>query len=69
MDVVLPVEVLLLDPERALHTAVFVHAVPERAVMGLKIVAGPGPPALEFALGFDVQVRAAVECVLGKLVH
>ena len=69
MDVAHAVEVLLLDPERALHLAVFVHPVPERAVMGLKIVAGPGPPALEFALGFDMQVGAAVECVLGEFVH
>jgi hypothetical protein len=37
--------------------------------MGLKIVAGPGSPALEFALGFEVKVRAAVECILGKFVH
>jgi hypothetical protein len=69
MDVVLPVEVLLLDPERAVHFAVFVHPVPERAGMGLKIVAGPGPPAGKFALGFDVQVRAALKCILGEFVH
>ena len=29
------VEVLFLDPERALHATVFVHPVPEGAVMGL----------------------------------
>ena len=69
MDVAHAVEVFFLDTERALHFAVLVHPVPERPVMGLKTVAGPGPPALEFALGFDVQVRAAIECVLGKLVH
>ena len=66
MDVVLPVQVLLLDPERALHAAVFVHPVPERAGMGLKIVAGPGPPTLEFAFGLFMQVRAAVKCNLGS---
>ena len=69
MDVAHAVKVLLFDPERALHFAVLVHPVPERAVMGLKTVAGPGPPARKFALGFDVQVGAVVECVLGKLVH
>ena len=69
MDVALPVEVLLLDPERALHAAVFIHSVPEWAVMSLKTVAGPGPPACEFALGFDMQVGAAVECVFGEFVH
>ena len=69
MDVALAVEVLFLDPECALHAAVFVHPVPERPVMGLKLVAGPGPPALKFALGFDVQIRMAIiECVFGKLV-
>ena len=69
MDVAHAVEVFFLDPERALHAAVFVHPVPERAVMGLKTVAGPGPPALEFALGFDMQVRAALKCILGEFVH
>ena len=69
MDVALAVEVLLLDPERALHAAVFVQSVPERAVMGLKTVAGPGPPARKFALGFDVQVGALVKCVFGEFVH
>ncbi len=63
------VEVLLLDPERALHLAALVDPVPERAVMGLKIVTGPGAPALEFALGCDVQIRAVVECVFGDFVH
>jgi len=37
--------------------------------MGLKIVAGPGPPSLEFAFGFDMQVRAALKCILGEFVH
>src|SRR5262249_33639949 len=69
MDIALAVEVLFLDPEDALHLAVLVHAVPERPVMGLEGVAGPGAPALEFALGFDVHVGAELECVLGKLVH
>ena len=69
MDVAHAVEVLLLDPERALHAAVFVHPVPERAVMGLKTVAGPGPPAGEFALGFDMQVGAAGGMHFGEFVH
>ena len=69
MDVAHAVEVLFLDPERALDAAVFVHPVPERPVMGLKTVAGPGPPAREFALGFDMQVGAVVECIFGEFVH
>ena len=69
MDVALAVEVLLLNPERALRAAVFVHPVPEGAVMGLKLIAGPGPPAGELAPGLDVQIRSVIECVFGKLVH
>ena len=69
MDIALAVEVLLLDPEDALHLSGLVHAVPERPVMGLEGVAGPGAPALEFALGFDMHIGAEVECVLRKLVH
>ena len=69
MDVAHAVEVLLLDPERALHLAVFVDPVPERPVMGLKTVTGPGAPTLEFALGFDVQIGTLAECILGELVH
>ena len=45
------VEVLFLDPECAADAAVILGAVPERPVMGLEIVAGPGPPPLEFPLG------------------
>ena len=69
MDVAHAVEVLLLDPERALHLAVVVDPVPERPVMGLEIVAGPGAPAREFALGFDVQIGAVEECGFGEFVH
>ena len=69
MDVALAVEVFFLDPERALHAAVFIHSVPEWAVMSLKTVAGPGPPARKFALGFDMQVGALVECIFGEFVH
>ena len=69
MDVALPVKVFLLYPERALHAAVFVHPVPEWAVMSLKTVAGPGPPAREFALGFNMQVGALLECIFGEFVH
>ena len=65
MDVAHAVEVFPLDPEGALHLAVFVHPVPERAVMGLETVAGPGAPALEFALGFRVQIGTMVECIFG----
>src|SRR6185436_4365935 len=61
MDVAHAVEVLLFDPERALDAPILVHPVPERAVMGLKAVAGPGPPAGKLALGFDVKVGAVVE--------
>jgi len=69
MDIALTVEVLLLDAEDALHLSGLVHAVPERPVMGLEGVAGPGAPARKFALGFDMHIGAEVECVLGKLVH
>ena len=69
MDIVLAVEVFCLDTERALDAAVFVHPVPKGPVMGLKIVAAPGPPAREFALGFQMQIGAVIECVFGKLVH
>jgi hypothetical protein len=48
--------------------AAVVHAVVERAVMGLKIVAAPGPPALEFAGSFDVQIGAVGECGFGQVV-
>jgi hypothetical protein len=49
MDVAHAVEMLFLDPERAMDAAVILHPVVERPVMGLKIVAAPGPPAREFA--------------------
>src|SRR5258707_9774856 len=68
MDVARAVEVLVLDPEHTLHLAVFVDPVPERPVMGLEIVTGPGAPAGEFALGFDVNVGIG-ECSFGELVH
>ena len=69
MYIVLAIEVLLLDPEGALYAAVFVHPVPKGPVMGLKIVAAPGPPAREFALGFQMQIGAVIECVFCELVH
>ena len=69
MDVAHAVEVLFLDPECALHLAVFVHPVPERPVMGLEIVTAPGAPALEFALGFDVQIGSLKEYGFGEVVH
>jgi hypothetical protein len=59
MDVPGAVEVLFLDPEGAADAAVRLDPVPEGADMGLKTVANPGSPALEFALGGDVEVGAA----------
>ncbi len=59
MDVAQAVEVLFLDPEGAADAAVVLDLVPERADMGLKAVAHPGPPARELALGRDMQVGAA----------
>jgi hypothetical protein len=52
-----------------MDAAVVVHAVVERPVMGLKIVAASDPPALEFASGFDVQIGAVEECGFGQVVH
>src|SRR5258707_13977183 len=69
MDVARAVEVLVLDPEHTLHLAVFVDPVPEWPVMGLEIVTGPGPPAGEFTLGFDVNIGTLGECSFGELVH
>jgi hypothetical protein len=69
MDVAHTVEMLFLDPERAMDAAVILHPVVERPVMGLKIVAAPGPPAREFAGGFDVQIGAVEECGFGQVVH
>ena len=69
MDVAGAVEMLLFDPEGAADLAVVLHAVVERPVMGLEIVAAPGAPAREFALGFDMQVGAAMECGFGQVVQ
>src|SRR3982074_3977826 len=69
MDVLHAVEMLVLDPEGAVDLAVVVHPVPERPVMGLKIVAAPGPPALEFAFSADVQIGAVEECGFGQGIH
>ncbi len=44
--------------------AVFLDPVPERSVMGLETVAGPGAPAGEFALGFDVEIGSLANAVL-----
>jgi hypothetical protein len=46
--------------------AIVVHPVVERPVMGLKIVAAPGSPALEFASRFGAQIRAVEECGFGQ---
>ncbi|MFK4407046.1 hypothetical protein ABH991_004080 [Bradyrhizobium ottawaense] len=59
VDVPGAVEVLFLDPEGAADVAIRLDPVPEGADMGLKTVANPGPPAHKFALGGDVEVRAA----------
>ena len=67
MDIAGAVEMFLLDPERAAHAAVVLGPVPERAVMALEIVAAPGPPSLEFALGGDVQVGAVPVCGFGQV--
>src|SRR5947209_6109902 len=69
MDVARTVEMLLLDPEHALHFAALVDPVPERTVMGLEIVTPPGAPAGEFALGFDVDAGENGECRFRELVH
>jgi hypothetical protein len=65
----LPLRCFCSDPEGAADQAVVVHAVVERPVMGLEIVAGPGSPAGEFALGFQVQIGAVEECGFGQVVH
>ncbi len=65
MDVAHAVEVLFLDAECAADAAVFLDPVPERPVVGFEAVAGPGAPAGEFALGFDVEIGSVVECGFG----
>jgi hypothetical protein len=37
--------------------------------MGFVIVAAPGPPAGEFALGFDIEIGAVEECGFGQVVQ
>jgi len=69
MDVSGAVEVLFLDPERRADAAVVLDLVPERADMALKTVANPGSPALELALGGDVQVGAAGRGRFGQFVQ
>ena len=69
MDVAGAIEMLLFDPERAADAAVVLHPVVEWPGMGLEIVAAPGSPAGEFALGFDMQVGAVVECGFGEVVQ
>ena len=69
MDIAGAVEVLFLDPEGALHAALVVDPVPERPVMRFEIVAGPGQPAGEFALGTDMQVGAVEECSFDEVIH
>ena len=69
MDVAHAVEMFVLDPECAVDAALVVHPVIERPVKRFKIVAAPGPPALEFALCFDMQIGAVEECAFGQVVH
>src|SRR5215813_13985113 len=69
MHVLGAVEMLLLDPEGAADAPVILHPVPERPVVGLIGVAGPGVPAGEFALGSDRKVRAVQEGGFGNVVH
>ena len=49
MDIAHPIQVLVFDAEGATNLPVILHAVPERAVVGLETVAAPGSPAFEFA--------------------
>jgi hypothetical protein len=37
--------------------------------MGLKTVAAPGSPALEFAFSADMQIGAVEECTFGQVIH
>jgi len=69
MNVVGAIEMLLCHPERAADAAIVLHPVIERAVMRLEIVAAPGAPTPEFALGFDVQIGSVVECGFDQVVH
>src|SRR5262249_21371433 len=54
MDVASAVEMLLFHPEGRADAAVILHPVPERPVIGLEIVAGPGPPARKFTFRADI---------------
>ena len=69
MNVAHAVEMLVLDPECAVDAPLIVHPVVEWPVKRFKIVAAPGPPALEFALCFDMQIGAVEECAFGQVVH
>ena len=69
MDIAGAVKMLFLDPERAAHAAVLAGAVPERPVIGLEIVTGPGPPAHKLTIGGDVQVGAVAVCFFSQVVH
>jgi hypothetical protein len=69
MDVAHAVEMLALDPECAVDAPLLVHPVIEWPVKRFEIVAAPGPPALEFTLCFDMQIRAVEECAFSQVVH
>src|ERR1700759_3159653 len=69
MDVACAVKMLLLDPECTADAAILLPLVPERPVVGLEIVAAPGPPAPKFAFGTEMQVRTVEECAFGQVVH
>jgi len=69
MDVAHAVEMFVLDPEGALDAPLVVHPVVERPSVRFKIVAAPGPPALEFACCLDMQVGAVEECAFAQVVH
>lgn len=60
---------LFLDSEGAADAAIRLEPVPEGADMGLKTVANPGPPALKFPLGGDVEVWAAGWWRFGQFVQ
>jgi hypothetical protein len=64
-----PLRCFFLDPEGALHAAMVVDPVPERPVMRFEVVAGPGPPAGEFAFGTDMQIGAVEECSFDEVIQ
>lgn len=54
MDIARTIQVLLLDSEGTPDLAVRFHSMPERAGMGLVVVADPRTPTNEFPLSRDM---------------